>query len=124
MPGGTSEPSTAARWAAEAVGTFVLVFGGVGTVVFAATFKGDTPVPVNVGFLGVALAFGLTVVVGAYAFGPISGGHFNPAVTLGCAAARRFPWKDMVGYIVAQIVGGLLAGFVFKPLFDGTKQAA
>ena len=62
----------------------------------------------GVGHLGVALAFGLTVVVGAYTFGPISGGHFNPAITLGLAAAGRFPWRETVGYIAAQVVGGIL----------------
>ncbi|SNU00788.1 aquaporin Z [Ruaniaceae bacterium KH17] len=61
------------------------------------------------GFAGVALAFGLTVVVGAYAFGPISGGHFNPAVTFGVAAAGRFPWKDVAGYVIAQVIGGVFA---------------
>ncbi|MBO1900621.1 aquaporin Z [Leucobacter weissii] len=107
-------PTTGARLIAEAVGTFILVFGGVGTAVFAAGFPGDPGSPVNVGFLGVALAFGLTVVVGAYAFGPISGGHFNPAVTLGLAAAGRFAWKDTAGYIIAQIVGGALgAALIF-----------
>lgn len=76
------------------------MFGGVGTAVLAGS---------HVGFLGIALAFGLTVVVGVYAFGPISGGHFNSAVTIGLAAAGRFAWKDVPGYIVAQIIGGVLA---------------
>lgn len=102
-------PTTGARLAAEAVGTFVLVLGGVGTAVFAAGFAGEPGNPVNVGFLGVALAFGLTVLVGVYAFGPVSGGHFNPAVTLGLAAASRFEWKDVAGYIIAQIIGGAVA---------------
>lgn len=65
--------------------------------------------PVGVGYVGVALAFGLTVVAGVYAWGPISGGHFNPAVTLGLAAAGRFPWRETVGYLIAQVVGGALA---------------
>lgn len=93
-------PTTTARIAAEVIGTFILVFGGVGTAVLAGT---------HVGFQGVALAFGLTVVVGAYAFGPISGGHFNPAVTIGLATAGRFAWKDVPGYVIAQIFGGILA---------------
>src|SRR5699024_8493188 len=90
-------PTTTARLAAEALGTFILVFGGVGTAVLAGS---------HVGFHGIALAFGLTVVVGAYAFGPVSGGHFNPAVTIGLAAAGRFAWKDVPAYVVAQVLGG------------------
>mgnify|MGYP001160606777 FL=1 len=112
-------PSTGARLIAELVGTFILVLGGVGTAVFAATFPGDPGNPVNVGFLGVALAFGLTVVVAVYAFGPISGGHLNPAVTLGLAAAGRFAWKDVAGYIVAQIIGGALASTLIFAVANG-----
>ena len=105
------------RLAAELLGTFWLVFGGCGAAVFAAGFvKGDNN-NLGIGFLGVALAFGLTVVTGAYAFGSISGGHFNPAITLGLTVARRFGWRngrfdpaDVIGYIVAQVVGGLIAG--------------
>lgn len=93
-------PTTTARLAAEVLGTFVLVFGGVGTAVLAGS---------HVGFHGIALAFGLTVVVGAYAFGPVSGGHFNPAVTIGLAAAGRFAWKDVPAYVVAQVLGGGVA---------------
>ncbi|WP_300766728.1 aquaporin, partial [uncultured Bifidobacterium sp.] len=88
--------------------TLLLVAGGVGTAIFNATFPSADNNLVGVGHLGVALAFGLTVVVGAYAFGPMSGGHFNPAITLGLAAAGRFPWRETAGYIVAQIVGGVL----------------
>lgn len=94
------KPTTTARISAEVIGTFILVFGGVGTAVLAGA---------HVGFLGIALAFGLTVVVGVYAFGPVSGGHFNPAITIGLATAGRFPWKDVLGYIIAQIIGGALA---------------
>src|SRR5699024_3996233 len=94
------KPTTTARISAEVIGTFILVFGGVGTAVLAGA---------HVGFHGIALAFGLTVVVGAYAFGPVSGGHFNPAVTIGLATAGRFSWKDVLGYIIAQIIGGALA---------------
>lgn len=103
-------PSTAATLTAEAFGTFLLVLGVISTALFAAGFgEGTEAANKGVGFLGVALAVGLTVVAGAYAFGPISGGHFNPAVTLGLAAAGRFPWRGVLGYIIAQIIGGLVA---------------
>lgn len=115
------QPSNTARLIAELVGTFILVLGGVGTAVFAAGFPGDPGNPVNVGFLGVALAFGLTVVVGAYAFGPVSGGHFNPAVTLGLAAAGRFAWKDVLGYVIAQIIGGALAATLLFAVANGRE---
>jgi aquaporin Z len=103
-------PSLAATLIAEAFGTFLLVLGVISTALFAANFgASDNGTSLGVGFLGVSLAVGLTVVAGAYAFGPISGGHFNPAVTLGLAAAGRFPWSGVLGYIIAQIVGGLVA---------------
>lgn len=104
-----SGPSTGIKLLAEAAGTFLLVFGSISAALFAADFgTGGNGTSLGIGFVGVALAFGLTVVAGAYAWGPISGGHFNPAVTLGLAAAGRFPWKDTVGYIVAQVVGGAI----------------
>ncbi|WP_243076952.1 aquaporin Z [Microbacterium sp. SS28] len=103
-------PSTAATLAAEGFGTFLLVLGVIGTALFAANFGASSNgTSLGVGFLGVSLAVGLTVVAGAYAFGPISGGHFNPAVTLGLAAAGRFPWRDTLSYIVVQVIGGLVA---------------
>ncbi|WP_412944876.1 aquaporin Z [Microbacterium sp. 179-B 1A2 NHS] len=103
-------PSRLAILMAEALGTFLLVLGGVGSALLAADFgASDNGTSLGIGFVGVSLAFGLTVVAGAYAFGPISGGHFNPAVTIGLATAGRFPWRDTGGYIVAQVVGGLLA---------------
>jgi aquaporin Z len=103
-------PSTAATLVAEAFGTLLLVLGVISTALFAANFGvSENGQSLGVGFLGVSLAVGLTVVAGAYAFGPISGGHFNPAVTLGLAAAGRFPWKNTIGYIIAQIIGGLIA---------------
>ncbi|GAA5211532.1 aquaporin Z [Microbacterium kyungheense] len=109
MPDTIKDPTTATKLVAEALGTFLLVFGGVGTALFAATFPADSDGnPLGVGFVGVALAFGLTVVVGAYAWGPISGGHFNPAITLGLAAAGRFAWRDSIAYIIAQLIGGAL----------------
>jgi aquaporin Z len=88
------------RLAAELLGTFWLVLGGCGTAVLAGA---------GVGLLGISLAFGLTVLTGAFAFGAISGGHFNPAVTIGLVVAKRFDAKDALGYIVAQIVGGVVA---------------
>jgi aquaporin Z len=95
------------RLAAELIGTFWLVLGGCGTAVFAIITRGD--LSNGVGLTGVSLAFGLTVVTGAYALGHVSGGHFNPAVTLGLVAAKRFNPKDAGAYIVAQIVGGIIA---------------
>jgi aquaporin Z len=103
-------PSTGAALVAEAFGTLLLVLGVVSTALFAAGFgEGTAAANKGVGFLGVSLAVGLTVIAGAYAFGPISGGHFNPAVTLGLAAAGRFPWRGVLPYIAAQVVGGLVA---------------
>jgi aquaporin Z len=104
-------PTMFQRLAAETIGTFWLVLGGCGSAVFAAKFHSDG-IPVNIGFLGVALAFGLTVLTGVYAFGAISGGHFNPAVTLGAALARRIEWKALPGYWVVQVIGGLIAALV------------
>jgi aquaporin Z len=117
-----------ARLGAEALGTFWLVFGGCGTAVFAATYLSSEHA--GVGWLGVALAFGLTVLTGVYAFGPVSGGHFNPAVSVGLAAAKRFSWRDVPAYIAAQLVGGVLAAtalFVIasgRPGFDAKKSFA
>ncbi len=116
-------PSTAQKLAAEVLGTFILVFGVIGTAIFAAKFLGGEG-GLNVGFLGVALALGLSVVVSAYAFGPVSGGHFNPAVTFGLAVAGRFAWREVGGYISAQLVGGILATTLLLgvlatgPIFD------
>jgi len=93
-------PTAAQRHAAEFLGTFLLVFGSIGTALFA----GDT-----VGHLGIALAFGLTLFAGIAAWGALSGGHFNPAVTLGLAAAGRFEWRAVPGYLLAQLVGGAAA---------------
>jgi aquaporin Z len=107
-------PSTSKRLAAEFLGTFVLVFGGCGTAVLATTNT-----DVGVGWLGVALAFGLTVLTMAYAVGHISGGHFNPAVTLGAAAGGRIAWRDTPGYIVTQLVAGVAAGAVLLVVANG-----
>lgn len=99
-----ANPSLLTRLGAEVFGTFVLVFGVIGTALFAAAFP-----ELGVGFLGVALAVGLAVLGAAYAVGHISGGHFNPAVSVAAAAAGRFAWKDVLPYAIAQIVGGLIA---------------
>jgi aquaporin Z len=101
--------------AAELIGTFWLVLGGCGAAVLAADFGlGGNDTSLGLGFLGVSLAFGLTVLTGAYALGHISGGHFNPAVTLGLVVAGRFELKNAAGYIVSQVIGGLLAaGTIF-----------
>ena len=106
------EPPLAAKLGAEFLGTFWLVFGGCGSAVLAAKFLTDDSVQLGIGFLGVALAFGLTVLTGAYAFGHVSGGHFNPAVTIGLAVAKRFDWKGVLPYIVTQIVAASVAGAV------------
>lgn len=92
------------KLAAECFGTFWLVFGGCGSAVLAAGFP-----ELGIGFAGVALAFGLTVLTMAFAVGHISGGHFNPAVTIGLWAGGRFPAKEVVGYVIAQVVGGIVA---------------
>jgi glycerol uptake facilitator-like aquaporin len=89
---------------AEALGTFMLVFGGCGTAVIA----GSAPAG-GVGSLGVALAFGLALLAAVYALGPISGAHFNPAVSIGLATAGRFPWRHVPGYIGAQVIGSIIA---------------
>ena len=102
------------KLSAEMIGTFWLVFGGCGSALLAAAF----PV-VGIGFTGVAFAFGLTVLTMAYAVGPISGGHFNPAVSLGLAIAGRFEWKDLIPYWVAQVVGGALGAAVLYLIVSG-----
>jgi len=110
------------RLVAELIGTFWLVFGGVGTAVFAIITRGTADADGwtrGVGLTGVSLAFGLTVVTGAYAFGHISGGHFNPAVTLGLVAGKRFAAKDAPAYIAAQIVGGILAAGAIWTIANG-----
>lgn len=102
------------RLFAEFFGTFWLVFGGCGSAVLAAAYPG-----LGIGFAGVALAFGLTVLTMAYAVGHISGGHFNPAVTLGLWAGGRFPAKDVIGYIIAQVVGGIIAAAILYMIASG-----
>lgn len=112
-------PTVGAKLSAEFLGTFVLVFGGCGSAIFAAKVIADETVNMGIGFLGVALAFGFTVLIMAYAVGHISGGHFNPAVTLGTAFAGRTPWKDVLPYIVTQIVAASVAGAVLFWIASG-----
>ena len=111
-------PMTHRLWA-EFLGTFWLVFGGCGSAVLAAKVVSDGTINMGIGFVGVALAFGLTVVTGAYAVGHISGGHFNPDVTLGCAVAKRVEWAAVVPYWIAQVVGGAVAGGVLFVIANG-----
>jgi aquaporin Z len=103
-----------AKLSAEFLGTFWLVVGGCGSAVLAAAFP-----EVGIGLLGVSLAFGLTVLTGAYALGPVSGGHFNPAVSVGLWAGGRFPASDLLPYIVAQVVGGVAGAGVLYLIASG-----
>lgn len=105
------------RLGAEFLGTFWLVFGGAGSAVFAATFP-----DVGIGLLGVSLAFGLTVLTMAYAVGHISGGHFNPAVTLGLWAGGRIPAGDIIPYWIAQILGAIAAAAVLFFIASGVAD--
>ncbi|MCD2143681.1 aquaporin Z [Gordonia paraffinivorans] len=128
--------STPRRLLAELFGTFWLVFGGCGSAIFAAKYvanaseDNDTLIQLGIGLLGVALAFGLTVVTMAYALGHVSGAHFNPAITLGAVISGRLSVKDLPGYWIVQVVGGLLAGTVLyviasgKPGFEATGNMA
>ena len=102
---------------AEFVGTFWLVLGGCGSAVLAAGFP-----EVGIGLLGVSFAFGLTVLTMAYAVGGISGGHFNPAVTLGLAVAGKFEWKDLTGYWVAQVLGGIAGALILYLIVSGKSD--
>jgi aquaporin Z len=102
------------RLFAEFLGTFWLVFGGCGSAVLAAAFP-----DVGIGLLGVSLAFGLTVLTMAYAVGGISGGHFNPAVSVGLLVAGRFPSKDLIPYVIAQVVGAVVAAVVLYLIVSG-----
>ena len=107
-------PKMSSRMAVEALGTFWLVFIGCGSAIFdgkflVRTLANPNPVDLGIGHLGIAIAFGLAVTTMAYAVGHVSGAHFNPAVTLGIAMAKRFEWREVPAYIGAQLVGGLLA---------------
>lgn len=103
-----------AKLSAEFIGTFWLVLGGCGSAVLAAAFP-----EVGIGLAGVALAFGLTVLTGVYALGPISGGHFNPAVSVGLWAGGRFPSAQLLPYIVVQVLGGVVAAAVLYVIASG-----
>ena len=102
---------------AELIGTFWLVLGGCGSAVLAASFPN-----VGIGLLGVSLAFGLTVLTAAYALGPISGGHFNPAVSVGLWAGGRFPSALLLPYVVAQVLGGVGGGAVLYFIASGHPE--
>ena len=108
------EHSTFKKLSAEFIGTFWLVFGGCGSAVLAAAFPG-----LGIGFAGVSLAFGLTVLTVAYALGPISGGHFNPAVSVGLVVGGRFRAAELPGYIVAQVLGAIAAAGVLYVIATG-----
>jgi len=122
------------KYLAEFIGTFWLVLGGCGSAVLAAVFRGDigsadgadqtVGFNLGLGFVGVSLAFGLTVVTMAYAIGHISGCHLNPAVSFGLWAGKRFPGKDLLPYIVAQVLGATLGGFIIYLIASGNPDFA
>jgi len=105
------------RLAAEFFGTFWLVFGGCGAAVIAAGFPS-----VGIGFVGVAFAFGLTVLTMAYAIGHVSGCHLNPAISLGLVVGKRFPASDLLGYVIAQVLGAIAAAGVLYYIAIGTAS--
>src|SRR6516164_2908740 len=108
------------RALAEFFGTFWLVFGGCGAAVLAAGFQSTTPgVIFNIGFLGVAFAFGLTVLTMAFAIGHISGCHLNPAVSVGLVVGKRFPASELLQYVVAQVVGAIAAAGALLVIASG-----
>lgn len=111
------------RLSAEFLGTLWLVLGGCGSAVLAANFGGEGN-PLGIGLLGVSLAFGLTVLTGAYALGHLSGGHFNPAVSFGLWAGGRFSARDLAPYIVAQTLGAIAAGFLLFQIASGRPDFA
>ena len=106
--------TTTQRLTAEVLGTFWLVFGGCGSAILAAAFPA-----LGIGFAGVSLAFGLTVLTMAYGVGYLSGAHFNPAITIGLWAAGRFPGGNVVGYVAAQVIGAILAAGVLYVIATG-----
>ncbi|KRC30404.1 aquaporin Z [Acidovorax sp. Root219] len=111
-------PTSLQKWSAEFLGTFWLTFGGCGSAVLAAAFP-----QLGIGFLGVSLAFGLTVLTGAYALGPISGGHFNPAVSVGLVIGGRFKAAELPSYIAAQVLGAIVAAGALYLIATGKPGA-
>src|SRR5215475_2889969 len=109
-----NEFSITQKASAEFLGTMWLVFGGCGSAVLAAAFP-----QVGIGLLGVSFAFGLSVLTMAFAVGHVSGGHFNPAVTLGCFAAKRIPAKDIIPYVVAQVAGAIVGAGILYLIASG-----
>src|SRR5215471_15909776 len=105
------------RMGAEFIGTFWLVLGGCGAAVLSAAFPG-----LGIGFAGVALAFGLTVLTMVYAIGHISGGHLNPAISVGLVAGKRFPAGDLPAYIIAQVLGAIAAAGVLYVIASGAAN--
>jgi len=114
MPSTTAGPTTSRRLGAEFLGTFGLVFTGCGSAVLAAAFP-----TIGIGLLGVSFAFGLSVLVMAYAVGHVSGGHFNPAVTLGLAVGKRFAWREVPAYFATQVVAAIVAAAVLWVIANG-----
>src|SRR3954451_20165111 len=120
--------SMASRLLAEALGTFVLVFVGCGSAIIVALVLAGGTINIGIGFLGVSLAFGLSVLVMVYAVGHISGGHFNSAVTFGAALAGRVEWKAVAPYMITQVVAASVAGLMLfaiasgKPGFDAVAS--
>ena len=112
------ENSNLRKWSAEFIGTFWLTFGGCGSAVLAATFP-----QLGIGFAGVALAFGLTVLTAAYALGPISGGHFNPAVSIGLAVGGRFNAVEIPGYVISQVLGAVAGAGILYAIATGRPGA-
>ncbi len=117
------------KYVAELIGTFWLVLGGCGSAVLAAVYTSsgatigeDTLFPLGLGFVGVSLAFGLTVLTMAYAIGHISGCHLNPAVSFGLWAGKRFSGRDLLPYIVAQVLGGILGGLIVWLIASGNAD--
>ena len=109
----------AQRAVAELIGTFWLVFGGCGSAVLAAAFPVANIGNLGIGFYGVALAFGLTVMTMAYAIGHISGCHLNPAVSIGLCVGRRFPASEVIPYIIAQVIGAIIGAWVVYLIASG-----
>jgi len=107
---------------AEFIGTFWLVFAGCGSAVLAAGLVNGDGIHIGIGYIGVSLAFGLTVLTMAYAVGPVSGGHFNPAVSVGLFVGGRFSGGQLVPYMIAQVLGGIAAAFLLAAIVNGSPD--